>query len=174
MPIALLFIVVGILGRALIHIPNVTPLSAICLLLPLFFSTRLSLLITLIVLILSDIVLHILLSIPYFGAWTWFTYSGWLCIAYQGHHLKKHFSVRKSLYFTTGAALFFWLWTNFGTWLCSTVYPHTATGLLTCYIAGLPFLRNSLAGDLLWITALAWLLFPHKIIKPSKLTILKA
>jgi hypothetical protein len=45
-----------------------------------------------------------------------------------------------------GAAQFF-LITNFGVWLFLHSYPKTLAGLAACYLAGLPFLWNTLAGD---------------------------
>jgi hypothetical protein len=51
-----------------------------------------------------------------------------------------------------GAALLasaqFFLLTNFAVWYSSTFYPHTFAGLMECYLAGVPFYRNTLAGDL--------------------------
>jgi hypothetical protein len=49
----------------------------------------------------------------------------------------------------------FFLFSNFMVWFGSTMYPHTAGGLGTCYIAGLPFYRN----DLLATTMVAGLAF---------------
>ena len=44
----------------------------------------------------------------------------------------------------------FYLITNFGVWAISGMYPHTADGLLACYVAGLPFYPATLAGTLVW------------------------
>jgi hypothetical protein len=30
------------------------------------------------------------------------------------------------------------------------MYPHTAEGLSACYVAGLPFFKNTIAGDLVY------------------------
>jgi hypothetical protein len=46
-----------------------------------------------------------------------------------------------------GASLAFFLITNFATWWVSGIYPHTAAGLLNCYLLALPFFRFTLAGD---------------------------
>jgi len=46
--------------------------------------------------------------------------------------------------------LAFDLWTNLGWWLLTPMYPHTAAGLATCYVAGLPFM----AGHMLTTVAL--------------------
>jgi hypothetical protein len=43
----------------------------------------------------------------------------------------------------TGSTAYF-LISNFGVWLGWGLYPHTWTGLLDCYIAALPYYRNSL------------------------------
>jgi hypothetical protein len=42
----------------------------------------------------------------------------------------------------------FFLISDFGVWVAeNSMYPPTLTGLLDCYIAGLPYIRNTLAGD---------------------------
>jgi hypothetical protein len=46
-----------------------------------------------------------------------------------------------------GTAVFF-VTTNFGVWYGSTLYPQTPVGLLTCYEAAVPFLRNEIIGNL--------------------------
>ena len=34
------------------------------------------------------------------------------------------------------------------------MFSHTLNGILMCYIAALPFLRNALCGDMLWMVTL--------------------
>jgi hypothetical protein len=41
----------------------------------------------------------------------------------------------------------FFLLTNFGVWAFLGSYPYTGAGLLTCYIAGIPFFGNTVASD---------------------------
>ena len=48
-----------------------------------------------------------------------------------------------------GSVLFFVL-TNLGVWAFGDLYPKTAAGLEACFIAALPFFRNTLGGDLLY------------------------
>jgi hypothetical protein len=45
-----------------------------------------------------------------------------------------------------GAVQFF-LVTNFAVWAFGLFYPRTSAGLLACYLAGVPFFWNTLAGD---------------------------
>jgi hypothetical protein len=44
----------------------------------------------------------------------------------------------------------FFLVTNFAVWAFSPMYAANAAGLLKCYIAALPFLQNTICGDLFW------------------------
>ncbi|HEX7758635.1 MAG TPA: DUF6580 family putative transport protein [Caulobacteraceae bacterium] len=51
------------------------------------------------------------------------------------------------------SVLFFGL-TNLGVWAFGHLYPASWTGLVDCYVAALPFFRNSLEGDLLYTLVL--------------------
>jgi hypothetical protein len=51
-------------------------------------------------------------------------------------------------------ALQFYLITNFGVWAFLGSYPRTAAGLLACYVNGLRFLGNTLAGDAVYASLL--------------------
>lgn len=52
-------------------------------------------------------------------------------------------------------AIQFFLTTNFAVWAFSVgTYPKTALGLVACYVAGIPFFWNTLAGDALYATLL--------------------
>ena len=44
----------------------------------------------------------------------------------------------------------FFLVTNFAIWWLLNSYPKTSAGLAACYLAGLPFFWNTLAGDALY------------------------
>jgi uncharacterized protein DUF6580 len=52
-----------------------------------------------------------------------------------------------------GATQFF-LITNFGAWAFGNTYPESVAGLLGCYVAGIPFFGNTLAGDFLYALVL--------------------
>ena len=47
----------------------------------------------------------------------------------------------------------FFLASNFAVWAGSLIYPHTAGGLATCYLAGLPFYRNDVLATSLLTSA---------------------
>ena len=91
-----------------------------------------------------------------------FTWSAWMIIGMSGMFLKRQIRERKVFSGTlllSGAgilaALFFYLYTNFGVWLLGGWYPKTGDGLLACYIAGLPFLRFNLLGNLIAVPVIS-------------------
>ena len=47
-------------------------------------------------------------------------------------------------------ALGFFALSNFGVWVGAVMYRHTAAGLLSCYVAGLPYLGRTLLGDVVF------------------------
>lgn len=77
---------------------------------------------------------------------------------------------RRSVGCIASATLFgavqFFLVTNFAVWAFGLSYPRNTTGLVACYVAGIPFFWNTLAGDAAYAVlffgsfALAERLFP--------------
>ena len=72
------------------------------------------------------------------------------------------------------ASVQFFLVTNFTVWPNNPLYPQTLGGLLSCYAAGVPFYRHTLASDLFFSAlffglhaALAWGLAPGKARQPA-------
>ncbi|MDW8335083.1 MAG: DUF6580 family putative transport protein, partial [Bacteroidia bacterium] len=60
----------------------------------------------------------------------------------------------------TGSTAIFFLVSNFGVWAVGDFYPHNAAGLVECYVAAIPFLGNTFAGDVFYGAVLfspAWL-----------------
>lgn len=53
-----------------------------------------------------------------------------------------------------GAGIGFYLTTNAAVWYFGGGYPLTAEGLIASYVAGLPFLKWTLAGNLFWSAVL--------------------
>ena len=76
-----------------------------------------------------------------------FTWSGMLMFAALGFALSGRVTAVRTIAAAAGGSVAFFAWTNFGVWLLSGMYPHTAPGLVACYTLALPFLRNSLLGD---------------------------
>lgn len=52
------------------------------------------------------------------------------------------------------ASILFFVVTNFGVWALDALYPMTFQGLVTCYVAAIPFFANTLAGNLFYSAVL--------------------
>jgi hypothetical protein len=87
----------------------------------------------------------------YLPTWTWY-----LAAMALGHILLRSRTTLPRFFSAVllGPTSFF-LMSNFAVWLAGTMYPKTSGGLVTCYVAGLPFYRN----DLLSTTVVAGLAF---------------
>jgi hypothetical protein len=93
-----------------------------------------------------------------------FTWSGFLLPAFFLPNLFKNLKLniknyRWKLFGLMGsgllANLFFFIYTNLGVWLLDSwgMYTKDASGLIKCYIMGLPFLKNQLISSLIFIPA---------------------
>ena len=77
-------------------------------------------------------------------------YATYALIAVIGMFLRN----RESVPAVGGAALLsstiFFITTNFDMWARGTTYAKTAAGLVTCYVAAIPYFGNTIASDLLF------------------------
>ena len=146
----LIYIVFGILAKILPHPSSVTPLNNLFLHAGSKLTKGMAVIVTLIATVLADIILSYLYGYPIFGYWSFFTYSGFVAIALLGSKLFLNSSPTKLICFVVSSSLIFWVWTNFGCWLIMPNYSKDLPGLISCYTMALPFLKNSLLGDLAW------------------------
>ncbi len=141
-------VIIGVLGRLVPHGPNVTPFTSLSL----FVAPRLSrigaLLAVFVTMAISDLLLAVMLRYPVIGYFTLFNYTGLMGITLVGSKFRCTRS--NFVLYVLIASFSFWIWTNFGVWLTSDLYPRTLKGLGFCYYMALPFLRNALLGDLIW------------------------
>lgn len=153
--VAIAWVVLGVVARLLPHPANVTPMTAISLFGGAQLGRKAAFALTLLILVLSDLLLAAIQGHQAFGPWTFFTYTGFAAVVWAGGLLHRRPGALRSFGLLLGSSLGFWLWTNFGTWATGAfgLYPRTLEGLLACYTAGLPFLRNAMLGDLVWGTA---------------------
>ena len=49
------------------------------------------------------------------------------------------------------SAVSFFIVSNFGVWLAGTLYPHTWSGLVACYVAAIPFFGRELASNAVFV-----------------------
>jgi hypothetical protein len=137
-------------ARLLPHPPNFTPIAATALFAGFFFPRRpVALMLPLFAVLVSDSLL---------GTYSWpvmFTvFACHLLPVLLGTKFKKRLSVLRVGGCAALSSLIFFLGTNFSVWYFGPLYEKTASGLLACYTAALPFFRNSLAGNMVWTAVL--------------------
>lgn len=144
-------------ARLLPHPPNFTPIEAVALFGGAYAADRrLALLLPLLALALSDLVLGFAVygyGLVYGGMA--FVYASVALIALLGRGwLHQRATIPRVAGGAVVASVLFFVVTNFGAWLTSGLYPHNASGLLACYLAGLPFFHYTLAGALAYTAVL--------------------
>jgi hypothetical protein len=83
-----------------------------------------------------------------------FIYPSFVLIVLLGFWLRTRRNVRNIAVATLGGSILFFLVTNFGSWLVFDSYAKTFSELVRCYVMGLPFFRDTLIGDALFVTIL--------------------
>ncbi|MFA5051172.1 MAG: DUF6580 family putative transport protein [Patescibacteria group bacterium] len=144
-----LLILLGILTRFLPHPANFTAIGAIALFSGYYLKNKkMAIIIPLVIMFLSDWRI---------GLYQWqlmaSVYLSFVIVVFLGiliREKKWFFSLPMSLFGT----IIFFLVTNWAVWQFTNWYPHNFPGLISCYLAGLPFIKNSFAGDLTYTFSL--------------------
>lgn len=140
-------VIIGIFCRFLPHLPNFTPISAIALFGGVYLSRKFALILPILTMIISDFFIgyyEIGLMLSVYGSFVLCVLLGfWL-----KNNKKSHFIFGTSIL----SAVIFFLITNFAVWFFTPWYSKDFLGLFNCYIMALPFLRNSLLGDVFYVT----------------------
>jgi len=134
--------------RLLPHPSNFTPIGALALFAGAHFDNkRWAFIVPLAAMLLSDILIGFHGQMPVI-------YGAFAVIVAMGFLLKE----KKTALNVTGASLvaatFFFVVSNFGVWAFDGLYPLTMAGLVTCYIAAIPFFQNWLLGTLFYAAVL--------------------
>ena len=144
-------------SRLLPHPLNFSPIGAMGLFGAAFFAKRWqALLIPIGATFLSDLVLNNVVYAEYTtGFMAFYPGMGWQYAAYAlivlaGFAIFRSVKVQTILAGALSATVIFFLVSNFGAFLSNPVYPKTLSGLLTAYVAGLPFVQGTLLGDLFY------------------------
>jgi len=131
-------------SRLIPHPPNFTPLAAIALFGGATFGDkRAAFLVPLAGLFLSDLVLG-------FFALTPVVYGSFAMIVCLGFWIRGRRTAGRIAGATVAGAIMFFAITNFGVWAIDHLYPRTSAGLASCYIAAIPFFRNTLLSGLFY------------------------
>ena len=175
--ILLLFILLAAFSRMLPHPANFSPIAITGLFGAAYFSKKWQIfLIPIAATWLSDLFINNMIYAAYYPKFTWFypgfycQYGSYLLITLVGIFILKRVNVSRIIGAALMATLLFFLLTNFGVWIGSKVYPQHLTGLISCYVAGIPFLKGTLMGNLFYSTVM----FGAFALMQQKLGFLKA
>ncbi|NUN69943.1 MAG: hypothetical protein HUU02_09565 [Bacteroidetes bacterium] len=145
--IGVILVLAAAFSRLIPHPMNFAPITAIALFGGMYFDRRFAPVLPLVALMLSDAVLG------FYDGILW-VYGSFLLVTVMGMIASRKRTVGVIAGSTLAGSVLFFLITNFGVWQSGAFYPMTMDGLAMCYTAALPFFRNSLAGDVVYVTAL--------------------
>ncbi len=135
-------------SRLLPHPPNLTPIAAMALFGGAYFSDkRVAFLVTLAAMFLSDLVIGLHRGLPV----VYGTFTMIVCI---GLRLRTRRTWLRVAGAALASSLLFFIVTNFGVWALGSLYPKTMEGLIACYLAAIPFFKNTLIGDAFYAAVL--------------------
>ena len=161
--VATLLIIGGAFSRLITVLPNFSVLESVALFSgAILVSKYRAILIPLVMMYFSDLIINNTVARQYFAqeGFIWFSkYMIWniisiIGIVILGSYILKKVTVGRFIGGVLGATLVFFLISNFGHWISTTTYPKNLTGLGACYVAGIPFLKNSLLGNFFFASIL--------------------
>ncbi len=149
-----LVVLLAVLTRFIPHMPNFSPVFAALLFGGAHLKRRDAIWYPLLLLAVSDVVLTTQVYRMRLGWGQSITWLGFAALALIGYGLRKRETIaRVGVAALAGPTAFFFI-SNFGVWLGWRMYPATWDGLITCYLAALPFYRNSLVSSVAYTALL--------------------
>jgi len=159
--VVLVMIIFAAVLRMIPHTFNFSPLGAMALFGAVHFSNKWhAFIIPILATWLSDLFINNVIYAQYYPEFTWFyegfywQYGSYLLIGLAGLFIIKNVTVPRVLTGILTSTVIFFLVSNFGCWIGSKTYSQDIPGLGMCYAAGLPFLKGTLMGDMVYGTVL--------------------
>lgn len=128
--------------RLLPHPPNFAPIAAMALFGGAYFNKKsFAFAVPLAAMFITDAIIG-------FHSGMWIVYLSFALIVLIGMLMLKKINVKNVVLASFSASISFFIITNFGVWAFGAMYPKNIAGLVECYIAAIPFIQNTLVGDL--------------------------
>jgi hypothetical protein len=151
-------ILLAAFSRLIPHPMNFSPLGAIGLFGAAHFSKKWqAFLIPLLATLLSDIFLNNVIYSQYHTSFTVFyegaywQYISYILITATALLVFRKVTAPRILVGALSSTVIFFLMSNMGVWVAHPeIYAQNFTGLIACYVAGVPFLKMTLFGDLFY------------------------
>jgi len=141
---AIFLILIAVFLRLLPHPANFAPIGAIALFGGVYLSKKQALTLPIVAMIISDLIigLHSVIA---------FTWGSFLLIALLGIYIAKNKNAVNIVFGTLLGSFIFFFVTNFGVWVVTPMYTKNIQGLLNCYVMAIPFFRNTLLSDFVFV-----------------------
>ncbi len=148
-----LLVALCVVLRVLPHPSNFAPVGAAAVFAGRTLKPWMALGLVVIAMFVGDVILARVHGYAVVSLVTPFIYGGFVVQALLGRWLRSRRGG------AIGAAVLgsigFFVLSNFGVWAGTTMYAHTASGLVACYAAAIPFLAGTLVGDVIWTAVLS-------------------
>lgn len=135
-----MFLSLGVISRLVDHPANFTPIGALII----FYGAKKGFLnaglLAISIMIISDVLLG-------FSFASIFVYAGFISYALIAGLYKKRFGIVSAPVISSIA---FFVITNLGVWL-GPWYEHNVEGLIKCFTLAVPFYRNTILGDIVFM-----------------------
>lgn len=151
-------ILLAAISRVLPHPFNFTPIAAMALFGgALLTDKRIAFIIPLLAMVISDLLLELISGIGWHNT-ILYVYASFVLITFIGIYMRKNLKAGNIILASLVSSILFFLITNFGVWAADG-FKFGLSGLLTAYLAGIPFYNhelfgsfffNTLAGDLFY------------------------
>ena len=143
--LAYLLILIGFSLRFLPLDHNMAPIAAIALFSGAYLGKKIAPWVPLAIMVSTDLIigLHDVVL---------FTWGAFIVIGFMGTMLREKKTPLSIFLMVIGSSLLFFVISNFGVWL--VWYPRTMAGLVNCYVMAVPFLRNTMVGNLVFSVVL--------------------
>lgn len=87
---------------------------------------------------------------PLYDGWYW-NYIAIASMVLCGQFIIRKVSIGNLVIASVAAAVTHWLISDFGLWMSSvSMYTHDFKGLIECYVAAIPFMRNMFIGNIVF------------------------
>lgn len=139
-----IIIAFGAILRLLPHPPNMAPIAAMALFGGVYLNRKYALIVPILAMVASDIFLG-------FNASTPLVYASFVLSGVIGLSLKNHKSLSGVLGGTIISSIIFFFLTNFNFWYATSLYPKTFDGMIQAYVMAIPFFRNTIMGDIMYV-----------------------
>ena len=141
-------ILLAALSRLLPHPPNVVPITALALFGGVYLDKKHSFIVPLAAMLISDY------FIGFYSGMIW-VYGSFVVIGFMGLWLRAHQGLARTVLASVAGSVMFYVLTNLGVWFSQhATYPNNLNGLIQCYVAAIPFFRNTILGDLCYVCGL--------------------